>query len=163
MFQPYEDEPGNRGILNVDGEQLFEISRQAADVGLGMTVHAIGDRANHEVLDAFEQLRAYEREKNLPHLRHRIEHVQILHPDDAARLGKLDVIASMQPIHATSDMLAADKLWGARSAGAYAWRTQLESWRRAGLWLGCARRKPQPVSGAACRRHPPSRGRLPLP
>jgi predicted amidohydrolase YtcJ len=125
MFQPYENEPGNRGILNMDGEHLFEISRQAADVGLGMTVHAIGDRANHEVLDAFEQLRAYEREKNLPHLRHRIEHVQILHPDDAARLGKVGVIASMQPIHATSDMLAADKLWGARSAGAYAWRTQL--------------------------------------
>ena len=127
MFQPYENEPGNRGILNMDGEHLFEISRQAADVGLGMTVHAIGDRANHEVLDAFEQLRSYEKEKNLPRLRHRIEHVQILHLDDSARLGELGVIASMQPIHATSDMQAADKFWGARSAGAYAWRTQLKN------------------------------------
>jgi hypothetical protein len=126
MFQPYENDPGNRGILNMDGEHLFEISRKAADVGLGMTVHAIGDRANHEVLNAFEQLRAYEKEKNLPRLRHRIEHVQVLHPDDSGRLGKLGVIASMQPIHATSDMLAAEKLWGARSAGAYAWRTQLD-------------------------------------
>lgn len=127
MFQPYENEPDNRGILNMDSEHLFEISRQAADTGLSMTVHAIGDRANHEVLDAFEQLRAYEREKNLPRLRHRIEHVQILHPDDAARLGRLGVIASMQPIHALSDMLAADKFWGLRSAGAYAWRTQLQN------------------------------------
>jgi predicted amidohydrolase YtcJ len=127
MFQPYENEPDNRGILNMDGEHLFDISRQAAEVGLGMTVHAIGDRANHEVLDAFEQLRTYEREKNLPRLRHRIEHVQILHPDDSARLAKLGIIASMQPIHATSDMLAADKLWASRSAGAYAWRTQLKN------------------------------------
>jgi hypothetical protein len=127
MFQPYENEPDNRGILNMDSEHLFEISRQAADTGLSMTVHAIGDRANHEVLDAFEQLRAYEREKNLPRLRHRIEHVQILHPDDATRLGRLGVIASMQPIHALSDMLAADKFWGPRSAGAYAWRTQLQN------------------------------------
>ena len=59
MFQPYLNEPENRGILNLDAEQLFEHSRRAADVGLGMTVHAIGDRANHEVLYAFEQLLAY--------------------------------------------------------------------------------------------------------
>lgn len=125
MFQPYLKDPGNRGILNMDGEQLFEHCRKAADVGLGMTVHAIGDRANHEVLNAYTQLRAYEKEKGLPHLRHRVEHVQILHPDDAARLAQLNVIASMQPIHATSDMHAADRFWGDRSALAYAWRTQL--------------------------------------
>ena len=127
MFQPYLNELENRGILNLDGEQLFELGRRAADVGLGMTVHAIGDRANHEVLNAYEQLRAYEKKKGLPALRHRIEHVQVLHPDDAARLGKLNVVASMQPIHATSDMLIADKYWGERSALAYAWRTQLDA------------------------------------
>jgi predicted amidohydrolase YtcJ len=127
MFQPYENEPGNHGILNMDSEELYEIGRQAVDAGLSVAVHAIGDRANHEVLDAFEQLRSYEREKNLPLFRHRIEHVQVLHPDDAARLGKLGVIASMQPIHAISDMQAADKFWGARSSLAYAWRTQLLS------------------------------------
>jgi len=113
--------------LNHDAEQLFEMGRRAADVGLGITVHAIGDRANHEVLDAYEHLRSYEREKGLPHLRHRIEHVQVLHPDDASRLAKLDVIASMQPIHATSDMHMADTYWGRRAALAYAWRTQLEA------------------------------------
>ena len=125
MFQPYLNEPENRGILNMDGEELFEHCRKAADVGLSMTVHAIGDRANHEVLNAYQQLRAYEKEKGLPHLRHRIEHVQVLHPDDAPRFAQLNVIASMQPIHAPSDMLTADRLWGDRSALAYAWRTQL--------------------------------------
>ena len=126
MFDPYVNEPGNRGILNMDGEELFEHCRKAADVGLSMTVHAIGDRANHEVLNAYEQLRKYEDDRNLPHLRHRIEHVQVLHPDDAPRLAQLRVVASMQPIHAPSDMHAADRLWGDRSALAYAWRTQLE-------------------------------------
>ena len=57
MFQPYIGEENNRGILNMDGEELFEHGRKAAQVGLGMTVHAIGDRANHEVLNAYEQLR----------------------------------------------------------------------------------------------------------
>jgi predicted amidohydrolase YtcJ len=125
MFQPYLNEPGNCGILNMDGEELFEHCCRAADVGLSMTVHAIGDRANHEALNAYEQLRRYETEKGLPHLRHRIEHVQILHPDDVPRFAQLNVIASMQPIHAPSDMPAADCLWGERSALAYAWRTQL--------------------------------------
>ncbi len=126
MFQPYEGEPNNTGILNMDGEELFELCRKAADAGLSMSVHAIGDRANHEVLNAYEQLRKYETEKGLPHLRHRIEHVQILHPDDAPRLAQLDIIASMQPLHAPSDMYVADRFWGDRSALAYAWRTQLD-------------------------------------
>ncbi len=126
MFQPYIGEGENRGILNMDGEELFEHGRKAAQVGLGMTVHAIGDRANHEVLNAYEQLRNYENENHLPNLRHRIEHVQVLHPDDAPRLGKLNVIASMQPIHATSDMLMADAFWGERSRLAYAMKTQLD-------------------------------------
>lgn len=126
MFQPYIGEDENRGILNMDGEELFEHGRKAAQVGLGMTVHAIGDRANHEVLNAYEQLRKYESDNNLPALRHRIEHVQVIHPDDAARLGEMNIIASMQPIHATSDMLMADAFWGERSRLAYAIRTQLE-------------------------------------
>lgn len=126
MFQPYIGEENNRGILNMDGEELFEHGRKAAHVGLGMTVHAIGDRANHEVLNAYEQLRRYEKEKHLPHLRHRVEHVQVIHPDDAPRLAKLNVIASMQPIHATSDMLMADQFWGERAKLAYAWKTQRE-------------------------------------
>jgi hypothetical protein len=127
MFQPYAGEPDNRGMLNYDSEQLLELGRRAADVGLGMTVHAIGDKANHEVLDAYEHLRAYESERNLPQLRHRIEHVQLLHPDDALRLAQLNVVASMQPLHATSDMLMADAYWGDRASLSYAWKTQLDA------------------------------------
>jgi predicted amidohydrolase YtcJ len=126
MFQPYIGEGENRGILNMDGEELFEHGRKAAQVGLGLTVHAIGDHANHEVLNAYEQLRNYEKENHLPHMRHRIEHVQVIHPDDATRLAQLKVIASMQPIHATSDMLMADKYWGERSRLAYAMKSQLD-------------------------------------
>ena len=64
MFQPYLNEPGNRGILNMDAEELFEAGRQAVEVGLSLAVHAIGDRANHEVLDAYEQLRRFEQNLN---------------------------------------------------------------------------------------------------
>lgn len=126
MLQPYEDEPDNRGMLLLDAEEILEHGRKAVTNGLGMVIHAIGDRANHEVLDAYQGLREYEREHGLPHFRHRIEHVQILHPEDFPRLKNLDVIASMQPIHATSDMYAADRFWGTRAANAYAWRSLLE-------------------------------------
>ena len=148
MFQPYIGEQDNRGILNMDGEELFEHGRKAAQVGLGMTVHAIGDRANHEVLDAYEQLRRYEAENNLPHLRHRIEHVQILHPDDAPRLAQLDIVASMQPIHATSDMLMADAFWGPeRSRLAYALKAQLDFGTHLALGSDAPVESPNPFLG----------------
>ena len=148
MFQPYIGEDENRGILNMDGEELFEYGRKAAQVGLGMTVHAIGDRANHEVLNAYEQLRTYENENHLPALRHRIEHVQVIHPDDAARLGKMNIIASMQPIHATSDMLMADQFWGPeRSRLAYAMKTQLDYGARLALGSDAPVESPNPFWG----------------
>ncbi len=125
MLQPYEDDPTNKGMLLLDAEQIQEFGRQAVENGLGLTIHAIGDHANHEVINAYAGLRDHERAHNLPHPRHRIEHVQILHPDDLPRLAELGVIASMQPIHATSDMIAADRFWGARSQYAYAWRELL--------------------------------------
>jgi len=147
MFQPYIGEENNRGILDMDGEELFEYGCKAAQVGLAMTVHAIGDRANHEVLNAYEQLRAYEKENHLPALRHRIEHVQVLHPDDVARLGKMNIIASMQPIHATSDMLMADAFWGERSRLAYAMKTQLENGARLALGSDAPVESPNPFLG----------------
>jgi predicted amidohydrolase YtcJ len=147
MFQPYLGEGDNRGILNMDGEELFEHGRKAAQVGLGLTVHAIGDRANHEVLNAYEQLRTYESENRLPHYRHRIEHVQVIHPDDAPRLGRMDVIASMQPIHATSDMLMADQFWGERSRLAYAMKTQLDFGARLALGSDAPVESPNPFWG----------------
>ncbi len=126
MLEPYEDQPGNTGMLLMDNEEIYEHGQQASAHGLSLSIHAIGDRANHEVLQAYQQLRRYEKEQGLLPLRHRIEHVQVLHPDDTARLAELGVTASVQPIHATSDMYTADRLWGARSAGAYAFRTLLD-------------------------------------
>jgi len=121
MLQPYANEPENTGILTLDSEEILDAGQQAAHSGLSLAIHAIGDRANHEVLNAYAQLRQYEDAQHLPHLRHRIEHVQILHPDDIARLAALQVIASVQPLHATSDMLMADRYWEERCAGAYAY------------------------------------------
>ena len=131
MLHTYDGEPDNQGVLLLDAEALFEIGRQAVENGLSLAVHAIGDRANHEVLNAFERLRQYEQTLpryagERPLLRHRIEHVQLIHPADAPRLAQNQIIASMQPIHATSDMLMADRYWGQRTASAYAWRSQLE-------------------------------------
>jgi predicted amidohydrolase YtcJ len=147
MFQPYIGGENNRGILNMDGEELFEHGRKAAQTGLALTVHAIGDRANHEVLNAYEQLRAYEKENGLPALRHRIEHVQVIHPEDAPRLAQLNIVASMQPIHATSDMLMAEAFWGERSRLAYAWKTQLENGARLALGSDAPVESPNPFWG----------------
>jgi predicted amidohydrolase YtcJ len=124
MLAPYADKPDDCGIPVATAEHLREVVGRASRAGVAAFVHAIGDRANREVLDAVEASR--QAGEGL-HLRHRIEHVQILHPDDVPRLAKLGVIASMQPIHATQDMLLADAHWGARCAGAYAWRSLLNT------------------------------------
>ena len=131
MLQPFENEPDNKGILMLDSETLFDQGRLAVDGGLSLAVHAIGDHANHEVLKAYAQIREYERqmltqgnnESESSLLRHRIEHVQIIHPQDVPQLASLNVIASMQPIHATSDFPTADQYWGERSKNSYAWRS----------------------------------------
>ncbi len=127
MIEPYEGEPANFGISVTDKEELYDFATQAAQAGLAMTVHAIGDKANHDLLDVYATIRQEEASRGQLPLRHRCEHVQILHPDDFQRLGRLNVVASMQPIHATSDMRMADRYWGQRSAGAYALRTQLDA------------------------------------
>lgn len=127
MLAPYENDPDNRGMLLIDGEEMFDRGREAIINGFSLAIHAIGDQANHEMLNAFEQLRKFEAILDTSKkLRHRIEHVQLLHPADAPRIAQLDVIASMQPIHATSDMQMADDYWGKRAANSYAWQTQLQ-------------------------------------
>jgi predicted amidohydrolase YtcJ len=123
MNAPYEDSSGNNGLLMLNADEILQIGKQASANGFNLAVHAIGDLANHVVLDAFEQLRSYERIQKLPNLRHRIEHVQLIAPVDQARMASLGIIASMQPIHAPSDMLIADRYWGSRSQNAYAWKT----------------------------------------
>lgn len=147
MFEPYVDEPQNRGILTMEKEQLFEYGCIAAKSGLSLSVHAIGDRAVHEVLDGFAQLRAFECEKGYPALRHRMEHVQTIHLGDAGRLAELGVIASMQPVHAPADMRMADRLLGGRAAFSYAWRTQAKHGTRLAFGSDAPVESPNPFRG----------------
>ncbi len=147
MLQPYEGAPTNNGILLLDNEQVFEHGQKAAANGISVAIHAIGDRANHEVLLGYAQVRRFEREHGLPALRHRIEHVQVLHPEDYGRLAELGVIASVQPIHATSDMHMADRHWGSRSAGAYAFRTLIEQGTRVCFGSDAPVESPNPFLG----------------
>jgi predicted amidohydrolase YtcJ len=130
MLAPYENEPHNTGIAMHDPEQLVEFVQKAHGAGLSVSTHAIGDRANHVMLDALELARkkdgvipsAPQPLTSSTRLRDRIEHAQVLHPDDFARFGKLDVIAAVQPIHATQDMFMVDRYWGRRGEHAYAFR-----------------------------------------
>jgi len=128
MIEPYSGEPQNRGIVVVDKEEMAELVPQASRAGLPTTIHAIGDRAVHDVLDVFEAVRAEEAALGIGRSarRHRVEHVQLIHPDDVGRLAALDLIASMQPIHATADYPMADAFWGARSEYSYNARMQLD-------------------------------------
>jgi predicted amidohydrolase YtcJ len=123
MLAPYEGEPENRGTCLQDRESLFDIGRRAFASGLSLAVHAIGDRANHETLAAFAALRREPSAGAPPAMPSRIEHAQLLHPDDISMLAGLGLVASMQPIHATSDMLMADRYWGSRARTSYAWRS----------------------------------------
>ncbi len=147
MFESYVDDSQNRGILQLDNEQLFEYGRQAADGGLSLAVHAIGDRAIHEVLDGFSRLRAYESDHKMPALRHRIEHVQTIHPADARRFEELEIIASMQPSHAPSDMLKADRLLGKRAAFTYAFVTLAQHKARMAFGSDAPVESPNPFIG----------------
>jgi predicted amidohydrolase YtcJ len=126
MLQPFEDSQ-NSGTLLMDQDELLKVGEHAVAHGVSLAVHAIGDRANREVLDAYQRLRAFEQAQHLPHLHHRIEHVQIIDPADISRLADLDIIASVQPIHAPSDMFMADRFLGSRAHNAYAYRSILDT------------------------------------
>jgi predicted amidohydrolase YtcJ len=129
MLEPYEGRPDSHGIATADKETIYELVSAASAAGIPSAVHAIGDRAVREVLDMFERVRKEEAARGISpnRMRHRIEHVQLVHPDDKDRLAELSIIASMQPIHAPGDMEAADRLWGERVKWSYNPRVQLEA------------------------------------
>jgi len=108
------------GVQITGSEELAELIRRAAAHDLPLAVHAIGDRANRDALDAFEATRADWAPKGL---RPRIEHAQCVHPDDQPRFAALGVTASVQFTHATSDRDVADRLWGERADHAYPYRS----------------------------------------
>jgi predicted amidohydrolase YtcJ len=124
MIEPYDDDPENRGLPFYTQEQLDEFVRVANRKGFQVGIHAIGDLGNRMALDAFERAQGG---KASP-LRNRVEHAQIIALDDIPRFSELGVIASMQPVHATSDMnMAEDRVGPQRIKGGYAWRRLLDS------------------------------------
>jgi len=153
MLAPYQDEPLNLGIAVTSKEEMRELVSKASRAGISAAIHAIGDRANRDVLDILEESR---QSGQGMHLRHRIEHVQLLHPTDIPRLAKLGIIASMQPVHATSDMDMVEHHWGEeRGRGAYAWRSLLNSGAELVFGSDCPVEPLDPLAGihaAATRR-----------
>ncbi len=141
---PYSDDPGNRGLRFLPDTVLKNQVSRANFLGFQVAVHAIGDAANAQVLDAYSETRAAYGDN----LRNRIEHAQIVDPADLPRFASLHVIASMQPTHATSDKaMAADRLGEARLQGAYAWRTILQSGARIAFGSDFPVEPPNPFFG----------------
>jgi predicted amidohydrolase YtcJ len=122
MLEPYSD--GGHGLRLLEPDELRDLIARASRGGLDVAVHAIGDRANRDVLDA---LAATQEIWGPADLRPRIEHAQLLHPDDIPRFAALGVTASMQPSHRTADLPEAIRAWGDhRMHGGYAFATLQE-------------------------------------
>ena len=132
MIEDYSDQHGHRGLMVTSADELERISRKAQGCGVQVGTHAIGDRGNRVVLDAYQKVLGDE-SATLDH-RWRIEHAQVVAVEDIPRFGKMHVIAAMQPTHATSDMPWAETRVGPeRIAGAYAWRQMLDGGARLAL------------------------------
>lgn len=122
MIEPYADDTANRGLTILDRAAIRAVAEKAVAKGFQVNTHAIGDAANRAALDAYGDVLKGANDK-----RFRIEHAQIIAPEDFAKFQKYSVIASMQPTHATSDMpWAADRIGPERIKGAYAWQTLMK-------------------------------------
>lgn len=128
LLAPYSDEPANTGLLVEPKEKLERLTALALENGFQVCTHAIGDRGNRVVLDIYEEASSSHGSGDR---RLRIEHAQVVSPDDVPRFKRLGVIPSMQPTHCTSDMYwAEDRVGAERIAGAYAWRRFLQDGNR---------------------------------
>jgi predicted amidohydrolase YtcJ len=126
FFEPYADDPGTRGLLIHEPERLEQLIVTADGEGFQPVVHAIGDRANTLVLDIFERLDRSRRPRSA--WRPRLEHAQVIRPEDIARVKRLGVIASIQPSHCIDDMRwAEDRIGRARCAQAYRVRSLVDA------------------------------------
>jgi hypothetical protein len=125
LLADYHDEPGQRGLLVTEPAALESAMVKARDCGVQVATHAIGDRANRMVLDAYARVQGA---GDAARRRWRIEHAQIVSLADIPRFAELKVIASMQPIHATSDGPWVESRVGKKGLpGAYAWRRFIDS------------------------------------
>ena len=126
LLAPYSDAPDTSGVITTPEAEVYQLAHNALQKGFQLSTHAIGDRTNRMVLDAYARALQASPETRDPRLR--IEHAQVLAPDDIPRFAALGVIASMQPTHATSDMTWAEaRLGPERIKGAYAWRSVLRT------------------------------------
>lgn len=124
MIEDFSDDPGNRGLLFFTQSDMDSLVYKTASKGYQTNVHAIGDMGNRQVLNSFQSSREKLGDQGL---RHRIEHSQIVALEDIPRFKELDIIASMQPTHATSDMnMAEDRVGSERIKGGYAWQRFLQ-------------------------------------
>jgi predicted amidohydrolase YtcJ len=143
---PYADKPGERGLMFLEDAKLRnQVSRAAMD-GFQVAIHAIGDAANAQALDAYAEMnQTYKGDR-----RWRIEHAQIVDPLDIPRFARLGVIASMQPVHQTSDRTMAEARLGPnRLAGAYAWNSLKKSGARLAFGSDTPVESPDPFAGLA--------------
>jgi predicted amidohydrolase YtcJ len=125
FFEPYVDAPDKTGLAQMPYERLERLVVNADKAGFQIGIHAIGDKGNHWVLDAYEKARRLNGTRDS---RHRIEHAQVLHDDDIPKFAALGVIASMQPTHCITDKRFAEKRIGTeRCRGAYAWQRLLDA------------------------------------
>ena len=130
LLAPYADAPGSTGLFRNEPQSLLPILIAALKRGIQIETHAIGDRGNRATLDVYEQAFAAvpARERAVAEPRWRIEHAQVLTPEDIPRFARLGVIASMQPSHAISDLFfAPSRLGPERIRHAYAWRALLDA------------------------------------
>ncbi len=127
LLEPYADLPSSTGLNTTPVDEIKRVAQLAMQHGYQLCVHAIGDRANRETLNIFEE--AFKNNPDKKDLRWRVEHAQHLHPADIPRFGQLGVIASMQGIHCTSDAPYVLARLGAKRAeeGAYVWRALMQS------------------------------------
>lgn len=128
LLEPYSDKPDSSGLATTPVDQMRQMAQAAIDAGYQVCIHAIGDRANREVLNVYEE--AFKKNgKNGKDLRWRVEHAQHISAPDIPRFGQLGVIASMQGVHCTSDAPWVEPRLGARRAeeGAYVWQKLMKS------------------------------------
>lgn len=121
LIDDYSDDPGNKGLFLISEEELYTKAKKACEAGWEIATHAIGDAANRMVLDVYEKLRN-DGFKNIL----RIEHAQIVHPDDLQRFSDLEVEAHIQPMFAVSDKEMAESRLGNRISYAYPWKSLLD-------------------------------------
>lgn len=148
MLEPYAD-TGSAGMPLTPMQEIARAVYKADQAGLAVAIHAIGDRANRELISVFEEVLGKQGERTIaaPAAPHRIEHVQIIRPEDVERLARAGVAASVQPIHATDDMLMMQPSVGERARNAYVFRDMLKAGVTLALGSDCPVADPNPFWG----------------